>query len=114
SFTKLTAPLTKKQTGLLIQLRTSHIPLNKHLYCFKRSDTPMCLQCGGTIVTHQRYIHHFLFQCPRYNRERHVLRSELGREAMSLAYLLSNQRARTSLIKYISMTKHLQNTFGEV
>lgn len=71
----------------------------------------MCLQCGEVALED---VHHFLFQCPRYDRERHVMRNALGRDATSLSYLLSNQKAQSQLIKYVATTKRLQNTFGEV
>lgn len=66
SFTRLAGQLKKKHTALDVQLHTGHIPLNKHLHRIKRSATPMCLQCGDAQI---ESIHHFLFDCPRYNRE---------------------------------------------
>lgn len=110
SFTKLAALLPKKQTGTYIQLRTGHIPLNSYLHRFKRSDSPNCLQCGED---RPENVHHYIFQCPRYDRERHILRNALGRDANSMAFLLSNKVAQTHLFKYISATKRLQHTHGE-
>ncbi|KIO14581.1 hypothetical protein M404DRAFT_101526, partial [Pisolithus tinctorius Marx 270] len=103
--------LPKRQTSLYIQLRTGHIPLNKHLHRIGRSDTPMCLQCGGTS---QESVHHYLFQCARYVRECHILQRALGRDATSMAYLLTNSKAQPHLLRYISATKRLQKTFGEI
>ncbi|KIN94669.1 hypothetical protein M404DRAFT_83027, partial [Pisolithus tinctorius Marx 270] len=105
SFVKLTASLPKKQTSLLIQLRTGHVPLNSHLHRFKRSDSPACTQCKGNYLEN---VHHYLFQCTRYNRERHVLQNALGRDATSKAFLLSNAKARPHLLKFIATTRRLQ------
>lgn len=111
SFLKLAGSLCKKQTGLYIQMRTNHIPLNQHLHRIKRSDTPLCLQCGE--VTPEN-VHHFLFQCPRYERERHRLFLTLGRQATSISYLLTNTNAQVHLLKYVNATKRMTGTFGEV
>ncbi|KAI6033804.1 hypothetical protein PISMIDRAFT_113320 [Pisolithus microcarpus 441] len=111
SFVELAGSLRKKQTGIYIQLRTGHIPLNRHLHRIKKSDTPLCLQCGE--VTEES-VQHYLFRCPRYERERHVLHMALGRKATQAAYLLNNVNARTHLLKYINATKRLRTPFGEV
>lgn len=111
SFLKLTGKLSKKQTSLYLQLRTSHAPLNQHLHRINRSDTPLCLQCGGTTPEN---VHHFLFQCPRYNRERHILMRTLRRKATSLPYLLANEEAQVEVIRYVNTTKRLSLTFGVV
>ena len=66
AFMKLTKNASKKNTSIYTQLRTGHIPLNKHLHRFKRSDTPLCLQCDGSCM---ETVHHFLFDCPKYSRE---------------------------------------------
>ncbi|KAI6004652.1 hypothetical protein EDD15DRAFT_2150398, partial [Pisolithus albus] len=101
----------KKQAGLYIQLRTGHIPLNLHLHRLQKSDTPNCLQCDSATPED---VHHYLFQCPRYIRERHTLHTALGRNATKEAYLLNDPGARTHLLRYVNSTKRLQPTFGEV
>jgi ribonuclease HI len=37
--------LPHKQASLLIQLRTGHAPLNKHLFHIKSADSPICPAC---------------------------------------------------------------------
>ena len=63
SFLHLMGHLKKKHTSIYIQLRTGHIPLNKHLHRIKKSATPKCLQCGHNQI---ETVHHYLFDCPRY------------------------------------------------
>jgi len=111
AFTKLTKYLGKKQSSIYVQLRTGHVPLNKHLYRFKCSDTPLCLQCNDE---RPESVHHFLFECPRYNRERHTLRTKIGQKALSLQCLLADSRAQRALFIYINETKRLKATFGEI
>ena len=77
--------LPKSQAGTMYQLHLGHIALNQHLHCINKSDTPLCLQCKvGTPET----AHHLLFECTCYDREWHILRNKLGREALSTSYLL--------------------------
>ena len=102
SFMKLIGGLQKRQAGLYTQLRTGHAPLNKHLHRFKRSDTPNCLQCGDTTP---ETVHHFLFTCPRYDREKFIMERDVGRKVYHTAYLLSNANAKTRLLRYINETK---------
>ena len=111
SFMKLIGGLQKRQAGLYTQLRTGHAPLNKHLHHFKRSDTPNCLQCGDTTP---ETVHHFLFTCPRYDREKFIMERDVGRKVYHTAYLLSNANAKTRLLRYINETKRLAQTFSEV
>ena len=80
--------LPKSQAGMMYQLRLGHIALNQHLHCINKSDTPLCLQCeAGAPET----AHHLLFECARYDREQHILRNKLGREALSTSYLLADK-----------------------
>jgi len=111
SFMKLVGGLHKRQAGLYTQLRTGHAPLNNHLFRFKRSDTPNCLQCGNSTP---ETVHHLLFACPRYACERFILERDVGRKVYHVAYLLSNAAAKKHFLKFINETKRLKQTFGEV
>ena len=102
---------TKSKAGLFFQLRSGHIALNKYLYRFKRSDTPNCQQCDGNVP---ETVHHLLFDCPRYARERHKLRNKLGRQALSTAYLLGSAEAIGETLSFVKASKRLQPTPGEV
>ena len=68
-YSLLIAELPRHHSSLLFQLRTGHIPLNKHLHCITKVPTPICQQC------HQREetVHHFLLVCPSYARQCHIL-----------------------------------------
>lgn len=44
-FQKLIAGLPRNQASLLMQLRTGHAPLNKHLHRIKSADSPLCPAC---------------------------------------------------------------------
>lgn len=108
-FLRLISGLNRRQATIMTQLRTDHFPLNKYLFRIKRSDTPACPHCRGIVV---ETIHHFLFNCPHYRRERHILQTKLKRKAGSLSYLLSNAHATIPLLAYIHATGRLKTTFG--
>ncbi|OJA09556.1 hypothetical protein AZE42_01138 [Rhizopogon vesiculosus] len=45
SFLKFTATFPKRLTSLLMNLRSRHIPLNRHLHRIGKSDSPNCAHC---------------------------------------------------------------------
>jgi ribonuclease HI len=110
SFISLVQHLPKRHISLMIWLHTWHISLNKHLHRIRKSPTPDCPHCVGT----EESIQHFLLSCPQYARERHILTNTLGRRALSIPFLLSNQKANAPLIRFINSTSRLKPTFGDV
>lgn len=76
----------------------------------KKSDTPRCPICPETDET----IHHYLFDCPQYRRERHLLSIALGRNAISLSYILTSEKATPHFIRFINSTGRFKPTFGEL
>ncbi|KAH7916825.1 hypothetical protein BV22DRAFT_970267, partial [Leucogyrophana mollusca] len=85
-------------------------PLNKHLHKIQRSDTPNCPICTDTVED----IHHFLFSCPQYACERHIMRRTLRRKATSLTYILTSEDALEPFLKFVNSTGRFKPTFGEV
>ena len=56
TFPALVANLSQKYASLLIQLRPSHIPLAKRLYCIGKAESPICPCCRQHEETVHRYI----------------------------------------------------------
>ncbi|KAF5334101.1 hypothetical protein D9758_016068 [Tetrapyrgos nigripes] len=48
NFVHLTDKLSRRQTSVLVQLHTGHIPLNFHLQHINRSNTPNCPNCEAS------------------------------------------------------------------
>ncbi|KAG2067625.1 hypothetical protein BDR04DRAFT_1026928, partial [Suillus decipiens] len=67
----LIATLPKCQSSILMQLCTSHSPLNQHLHRIGKTVSSNCMYYPEMRET----VHHFLLDCPHYVRERHVLSS---------------------------------------
>ncbi|KAG2029191.1 hypothetical protein BDR03DRAFT_881577 [Suillus americanus] len=55
-FNKLADDYPRKHATLLIQLRTGHIPLNKHLHRISRSPSPTCPACEER----EESVHHWI------------------------------------------------------
>jgi ribonuclease HI len=106
-FRKLVDKLPRRQASLLIQLRTGHISLNKHLHRIGKSETPQCPACHERTET----VMHFLLQCPAHSAHRTTLYSNLRYRSRSISHLLSSPKALPHLFKYISDTGRLSSTF---
>jgi ribonuclease HI len=107
-YIRLVSGLDRRQTSLLFQLRTGHVGLNQHLFRICRSETPVCPNCQGIIV---ETVKHFLLECPHYQRERHMLKQKLRRNADSISFLLNNPTAVLPLLKFVHSTGRFKSHF---
>ncbi|KIJ52020.1 hypothetical protein M422DRAFT_157091 [Sphaerobolus stellatus SS14] len=94
--------------AILIQLRTGHAQLNKHLHHIKRSQTNICPACRREPET----VHHYLFRCKAYDNLRRMVQRKHGHEARSAKFLLANPNTFPSLFRYINGTRRFMNTTG--
>ncbi|KNZ74023.1 hypothetical protein J132_08677, partial [Termitomyces sp. J132] len=94
--------LNHKQSAILMQFRTGHIPLNQYLFHIKHSEMPACPHCWELAV---KTIRHFLFECPQYQykHQTHVV-YKLHCKAESLQVLLSRSYALKFFFRYICMS----------
>jgi len=109
-FIKATSGLNRKQTSILTQLRTDHVPLNGHLFRIKRSATPHCPHCPNTTES----TNHFLFFCRKYNMQRHKLVLVLKRKAFSKKFILTDEKAIRHTINYINDTGRFKHILGDI
>jgi ribonuclease HI len=103
-YLELIADLPRRQSSIVIQLRTGHAPLNMYLHRITAKDSPNCPhpRCAGRWET----VFHYLVECPAYDRHRHdKLRKKHGRRAEKISYLLSDPACIEDTVKYISATK---------
>jgi ribonuclease HI len=106
-FMELTEKLSRSEASLILQLRTGHAPLNKHLHRFKRADSPMCPACGREEET----VHHFVITCPARNGQRRKLERALGRGARSLPKMLTIPKMVAHLLQYVKDTGRMGSAF---
>ncbi|KAG2051280.1 hypothetical protein BDR06DRAFT_890015, partial [Suillus hirtellus] len=109
-YIKLVDGFQKHISNLYIQLHIRYVPLNHHLYRINRSDTPDCSICHGTKETIRRYI----FDCPQYRQEHHLLVNALRRDATSISYILASEKVIPHLSRFINSTGRFKPTFGEL
>jgi hypothetical protein len=112
SYLKLIQHQTRRQSSLLIRLRTEHSPLNRHLWRIKCSDTPGCSACGDR---EEETVRHFLLECPAFEDARRRLRDKLGpRKSSNLKFLLNNAKALSHLYTYVDQTKRFHGLLGTI
>lgn len=109
-FRKLAAPLERRQSSILVQLRTGHVPLNEYLFRIKKAESPVCPACNQ----HNETVHHYILMCPAYAAQRRRLDIALPRDSRSIRKLLSSPKAVPYLLRYIGATKRFQATYGEL
>ncbi|KAG1795386.1 uncharacterized protein HD556DRAFT_1213484, partial [Suillus plorans] len=85
----------------LVQLRTGHAPLNKHLAKIKVADSPMCPTCEQREET----VHHYILMCEEYQTQRDALRARTTARMLNLRALLNNPKhVVPHLFRYIAET----------
>jgi hypothetical protein len=89
--------LMHKDSSILTQLCTGHIPLNGYLYKFKRVDNPRCPACGAAVET----VQHFLFTCRSYAYMRWPLEQKC-KGTLTLKKILSDHKLTAQLVSYIN------------
>ena len=104
---KLLLSRRRDEMSALIQLRTGHAPLNKHLNRVRRSPTSVCQQCGRGDET----VRHFVLECEAHRLHRHEMRTRVGRGGDSLSNLLGTSSGNKHLIQYIANTGRMRATW---
>ncbi|KAF9542354.1 hypothetical protein CPC08DRAFT_620124, partial [Agrocybe pediades] len=61
----------RRQSSLLVQLRTGHFPLNDYLHKRKLAPSPICRACNEQ---QRETIDHLIKECPAYQEHRRQLR----------------------------------------
>ena len=111
-FRKIARLLPRRHTSILTQLRTGHVPLQRHLHHirpdeFENPNCPACGQCEETVS-------HFLLQYQNYADSRHRLEQAVGRASRDLPKLLSNPKMFKHLFVFINETQRFREMFGDL
>ncbi|KAG2070540.1 hypothetical protein BDR04DRAFT_1018495 [Suillus decipiens] len=109
-FAELIDQFLHHHTSLLFQLRTRHVPHNKHLHCIAKSETATCQQCNEG----NQSVHHFLLTFPAYTRQCNMLRQELEMRAHHMKHILNDAECLKSLFTFIAKTKIFEPVFRDV
>ena len=108
-FCKLASKLSRAQASTLIQLRSGHIPLAKHLFRISKALSPVCPSCQSDEET----VHHFLFDCPTWQHKHWSMGWMLGPKAKSVDHILNNQKGVEVLLKFVRSTRWLKCPAGD-
>lgn len=109
-FRKMQVGMSRGQAALYIQLRSGHVPLNKHLWKLRVKDSPICTGCN---MAHET-VKHYLLDCPATSRLRSEMWEKLGREARSIQTLLSHPKALKPVLKFIGKTGRFGEDYGSM
>ena len=109
-FQSLIQGLPRWHASLLMQLRSGHTPLNKHLHCIGSVDSPTCPACEEA----QETVLHLLLLCPAYERHQQILRYSLKRDGLDLCNLLSKRSSLKPLFKFLASTRRFSETYGNI
>jgi hypothetical protein len=105
-FSKQTSEMLRKHASLLFQLRSGHIPLNKHLHRIQKADSPTCPCCHQ----HNETVMH----CPAHKNARNEMIRAGGRGARNLSKLLTEPKLFPHLLRFIGHSGRMRTVFGEI
>ena len=109
-YIQATSGLNRRQTSVLTQLRTGHIPLNGHLFRINKTDSPHCDHCPNTMED----VPHLLFHCSKYAIQRHKFVMAIGRKSFNSNHILTNPAAIRHTLNFVSSTGRLRRTYGDI
>jgi hypothetical protein len=106
-FRKKSYNLTRKQTSLIMQVRTGHIPLNFYLHRIGKTDTDRCAKCINNQhgASAKESVNHFIFDCPAYDEYRQELTAKIGRSHLNFPSIMSNTDHMKALVTFINRTR---------
>ncbi|KAI0714108.1 hypothetical protein C8Q72DRAFT_790234 [Fomitopsis betulina] len=110
AYHNLAERLPRHQASILIQLCTEHVLLQKYLHRIKKTDSPICEQCGLA----PEMVYHYLCKCPAYEEQREKLDGDAGKAAMQLRTLLNTPRMMKHLFRYIHSTRWFHATYSDL
>lgn len=109
-YIQLITPLPRKLVSILMQLRTGHVQLAKHLHCIGKIDSPKCPACQQRDKT----VQHYLLHCPTHGEARQTLWNTTGGRDIDLMKLFTTRKMLRALFTFVATTSHLHDTFGEI
>ena len=108
AFLGRTNSLTRKQSSMIIQIRSGHFPLNNYLYRIKKINSNSCTQCSEDQDGPPETVQHFVFDCPAYVVARNELTNKIGLNHLNLKDIMADTNRMKALITFINRTGRLQ------
>nr|GAT48527.1 RNA-directed DNA polymerase from transposon X-element [Mycena chlorophos] len=106
SYLALMDHIPRSYAAIILQLRTGHCLLAKHMHRIRRADSPICPCCRQA----DESVAHYLLHCPAHHQARTMLYAEGRRDTQNITKLLGDARLLRPLMWFIYRT----NRFGTV
>ena len=110
AYRKLVSEMSQTQASIVMQFRTSHIPLTKYLHHINKASSLECPTCKED----EESVHHYLFDCVTWHHERWFMGQALGRQAKSADCILNIQKGVKQLLAFVGRTVRFKNLYSEV
>ncbi|KAF7335977.1 RNA-directed DNA polymerase from transposon X-element [Mycena sanguinolenta] len=108
SYITLADSLPRSLAVLVLQLRTGHVPLAKHLHRIRKADSPICPLCRQA----DESVGHFLLWCPHHAAARQLLYSAAGPDSLALHRLLGTGNILPHLLRFLGRTGRFRSVHG--
>jgi hypothetical protein len=108
AFLGRTNSLTRKQSSIIIQICSGHLPLNNYLYRIKKLNSNSCTQCSEDQEGPPKTVQHFVFDCPAYVAARNELTNKIGFNHLNFKDIMADTNRIKALITFINRTGRLQ------
>jgi ribonuclease HI len=104
AFLKRLSLLTRKQSSLILQIRSSHFPLNPYLHKINKIDSNTCQACYNEEDDFSpiESINHFIFDCTAHNAAREELIDQIGMIHFNLLDIMADTDRMKALTTFIN------------
>ena len=99
--------LLKKLASILLQVKTGHTPLAKHLNHIGKTGSLICPACQQVEET----VQHFMLHCPAHNAAR---QNNMEGRDINIMKLFTTAKTLCALFTYIAETGRWHSTFGDL
>ena len=102
--------LRREHASVLMQVRSTHFPLNRYLHRIGKTDTGHCRACAPEPgqETPLETLDHFLFDCKAHDAHRRTLLKSVGRSSFNLHDIMQDTKKMKALFHYIRKTRRLR------
>ena len=104
AFLKRLSLLTRKQSSLILQIRSGHFPLNPYLHKINKIDSNTCQACYDEEDDYSpaETINHFIFDCTAHNVAREELIEQIGMAHFNLLDIMADTDRMKALTTFIN------------
>ena len=87
--------ITMRENTIRMQIYINHLPLNKHEHIMMNQQQ-IHPYCDNNICKHSQYeetMHHYLFQCPRYEQQRQIMVNNVKKKYKTHNIITKNKKS---------------------